>query len=69
MTILVRPAQLVKPTCSVALQPRRPLPGILKLGQAGVGVLPEGEEFLTMPYGFGVPTFFLKYCMQLLKAP
>jgi len=28
----------------VARQPGQPLPGILNLGQAGVGVLPEVEE-------------------------
>jgi hypothetical protein len=31
---------------SAALQPGQPLLSILKLGPAGVGVLPEVEEFL-----------------------
>jgi len=44
MTILVRPAQPVKPTCSVALQPRQPLPGFLDFGQAGVGILPKVKD-------------------------
>ena len=30
---------------SVPLQPRQPLPGILNLGKAGVGVFPEIREF------------------------
>ena len=32
---------------SIILQPRQPLSGIVKLGEAGVGVFPEGAEFLT----------------------
>jgi hypothetical protein len=28
--------------------PRQPLPGILDFGEAGVGVLPEVEEFLVL---------------------
>jgi hypothetical protein len=35
-----------------ALQPRQPLPGIFKLGEAGVGVLPEVEEFLVILYSY-----------------
>ena len=30
---------------SIIIQPRQPLPGILKLGLDGGGVFPEGEEF------------------------
>jgi hypothetical protein len=36
---------------SAALQPVHPLPGILNLGQAGVGVLPEFEEFAVVLAG------------------
>jgi hypothetical protein len=35
-----------------ALQPRQPLPYILNLGEAGIGVLPEVEQSLVVLYGF-----------------
>ncbi len=40
-------------------QPSHPLPRIRHFGEAGVGVLLEGEEFFMMVYGFGFPA-----CLQ-----
>jgi len=37
---------------SLFLQPSQPLPGILHLSNTRISVLPEGEEFLVMLYGF-----------------
>ena len=36
----------VGPKTGDLAQPRQPLPGILNLGEARVGVFPEGEKFL-----------------------
>ena len=37
---------------SLTLQPCRPLPGILNLGNTGIGVFPQVEEYLIKLYGF-----------------
>jgi len=34
------------------LQPSQPLAGILNFREAGIGVIPEIEEFFIMLYGF-----------------
>ena len=38
---------------SITLQPSQPLLSVLNLSYPWVSVLPEGEEFLVMVYGFG----------------
>jgi hypothetical protein len=35
-------------------QPSQPLPGILNFSNTRVSILPEGEEFLVMLYGFAL---------------
>src|SRR4030042_5463322 len=40
---------------SRALHPRQPLPGILDLGHAGIGVLPEVKETLVLGFGVSPP--------------
>jgi hypothetical protein len=43
---------LYYPAASIALKPSQPLPGIFNLSYPRVSVLPEGEEFLVVLYGF-----------------
>jgi hypothetical protein len=45
-----------------------PLPRIRHFGEAGVGVLPEGEEFLVMLDGFGLSRFILVYVTSQFSA-
>jgi len=40
--------------CSLALQPRHPLPGILDFGRAGIGVFPEEKCIRAVRKEFGL---------------
>jgi hypothetical protein len=39
----------------MTLQPSQPLSGILSFRNTRISVLPDGEEFLVMLYGFSLP--------------
>jgi len=54
---------------SAAHQPGQPLPGIINLGNTGVGVLPEVQELVIVFAGLGSVAQLLVDLAEMVEAP